>query len=133
MKADKDKKICPNSPESSSRLIEYSRSIERGSVVVNACGRRLACKGRFGWLATARMPLLIKRRSAKSALDSVERAPVGPVVAVCRHSVGRVFHKDGFRCGLRCNIIGSTQGEGGRVKKEGRKCVHTSDCTFLPS
>ncbi len=26
-------------------------------------------------------------RSAKSALDSVERAPVGPVVAVCRHAV----------------------------------------------
>ena len=28
-----------------------------------------------------------ERRSAKSALDSVERAPVGPVVAVCRHAV----------------------------------------------
>ena len=56
-------------------------------VVVNACGCRLACKGRFGWLAAARMPSVIKRRSAKSALDSVERAPVGSVVAVCRHAV----------------------------------------------
>ena len=34
------------------------------------------------------------RRSAKPALGSVERAPVGPVVAVYRHTVSSVFHKE---------------------------------------
>jgi hypothetical protein len=62
----------------------------------------------------------VKRRSAKSALDSVERAPVGPVVADCRHAVlAASFIKMGS---MRHTLhIGSTQGEGGRVKKEGRK------------
>jgi hypothetical protein len=35
------------------------------------------------------------RRSVKPALGSVERAPVGPVVAVYRRTVSSVFHKDG--------------------------------------
>ena len=128
MKADKDKKICPNGPESSSRLIEYSRSIESG-VVVNACGCRLACKGRFGWLATARMPLLIKRRSAKSALDSVERAPVGPVVAVCRHAVlAAPFIKMGSDAAYAAYPRGRWEGE----KRRKEVSVLDASCPTMP-
>ncbi len=62
----------------------------------------------------------VKRRSAKSALDIVERAPVGPVVAFCRHAVlAASFIK---MVPMRHTLhIGGAQGEGGRVKKEGRK------------